>query len=65
VLYELAVRERAAATVQHPDVTEQHLIAHELYHALAECAGVPPWQVSESDADGWAHDLLIALREDG
>jgi hypothetical protein len=45
--------------------TETYLIAHELYHALAEQAGLSRWQVRESEADAWAEALLAALSRHG
>ncbi|HEY3415568.1 MAG TPA: hypothetical protein VGM23_01675 [Armatimonadota bacterium] len=37
---------------------EQWHIAHELYHHLAEVAGISPWRIREGDADHWADELI-------
>ncbi len=63
LLYREPVRRAAEARGVAPAALEQRLIAHELYHGLAERTGRSAWQVREADADRWAETLLSLLDE--
>lgn len=60
ILYQSACTREAARRGVPVGHLEQYLIAHELYHGLAERAGRSLWTTPESDADHWAEALLVA-----
>lgn len=61
VLYTVPLAEEAARRHLTVANVEQWLIAHELYHHVAEQAGVSAWLVRETAADHWADTLLALL----
>jgi len=58
LLYLDALRRHAGRHGRPLVEVQQWHIAHELYHGLAEDAGVSPWRLRESQADSWADHLL-------
>jgi len=61
ILYLEPIRQAARSRGESPARREQWLIAHEIYHGLAETHAVSTWRVRETEADLWADELMVLM----